>query len=82
MWKQIPICQRLCDFKQTMADLEVVILTKVSQTKKDKYLMTLLICNFFKKGTNELNHKTELQMWKTNLQFPGCKGGVNWKAWD
>ena len=47
-------------------DAMVVILSEVSQTKKDKYLMILLICDFFKKGTNELNHKTELQMWKTN----------------
>ena len=44
--------------------------------------MTLLICDFFKKGTNEVNYKTELQTWKTNLQFPGGKGGVNWKAGD
>ena len=44
--------------------------------------MTLLICDFFKKGTNELNYKTELEMWEINLQFPGGKGGVNWKAGD
>lgn len=44
--------------------------------------MALLICDFFKKGTNELNYKTELQMWKTNLRFPGGKGGVNWKPGD
>lgn len=63
-------------------DLEVVIWNEVRQTKKDKYLITLLTCDFFKKGTNELNYKTELQMWKTNLQFPGGKGGVNWRAGD
>lgn len=60
-------------------DLEFVIMSEVSQRKTN---MTLLICDFFKKGTNELNYKTELEMWKINLQFPGGKGGVNWKAGD
>ena len=60
-------------------DLEFVIMSEVSQIKTN---MTLLICDFFKKGTNELNYKTELEMWKINLQFPGGKGGVNWKAGD
>ena len=38
-------------------DLEIVIL---SQTKKDKYHMISLICGTYKKDTNELIYKTEI----------------------
>ena len=31
-------------FSATWIDLEIVILTEVSQTEKEKYHMTLLIC--------------------------------------
>ena len=31
-------------FSATWTDLEIVILTEVSQTEKEKYHMTLLIC--------------------------------------
>ena len=63
-------------FAATWMDLEIVTLSEVSQTEKDKY-MTLLICGIFKKGTNELIYKTEIepQMQKTNLWLPGGKGG-------
>ena len=42
-------------------DLEIVILSEVSQTEKDKYHMILLICGIHKKGTNELIYKTEIE---------------------
>ena len=53
-------------------DLEIVRLSEVSLTEKDKYLMTLLICRTLKKknhGTNQPISKTEIdsQMQKTNL---------------
>ena len=45
----------------TWMDLEIVILSEVSQTEKDKYHMISLICGIKKtKGTNELIYKTEI----------------------
>ena len=42
----------------TWMDLEIVILSEVSQTEKDKYHMISLICGIKKtKGTNELIYK-------------------------
>ena len=42
-------------------DLEIVILSEVNQTQKDKYHMTSLIYGIIKKtGTNELICKTEV----------------------
>ena len=40
-------------------DLEIIILSEVSQTKKDKYRMTSLIGGILKNDTNELIYKTE-----------------------
>ena len=64
-------------FAATWMDLEIMILSEVNQTEKDKYHMILLICGIFKKNdTNELIYKTEtdLQISKTNLWLPGRKG--------
>ena len=61
-------------------DLEIIILSKVSQTEKDKYHMVSLICGIKKKkkkkGTNEFISKTERdsQTQKTNLWLPKGKG--------
>ena len=66
----------------TWMDLQIVILSEVSQTEKDKYHMILLICGILKKGKNELIYETEieLQMQKTNLWLQGVRGGrINWK---
>ena len=46
-------------FAATWMDLEIIILSEVSQTQEDKYYMILLICGILKKGTNEHTHKTE-----------------------
>ena len=35
---------KIMPFAPTWADLEIVILSKVSQTEKAKYFMTLLVC--------------------------------------
>ena len=44
----------------TWMDLEIVILSEVSQTEKEKYQMTSLICGIFKKNdANEFTYKTE-----------------------
>ena len=41
-------------------DLEMVILSEVNQTQKDKYHMISFICGI-KEGTNELIYKTEVE---------------------
>ena len=46
-------------FAATWMDLEIIILSEVSQTQKDKYHMILLICGILKNGTNEPIYKTE-----------------------
>ena len=46
-------------FAATWMDLEMIILSEVSQTEKDKYHMISLICGIFKNDTNELIDKTE-----------------------
>ena len=45
-------------FAATWMDLEIVILSEVSQRK---YRMISLICGIFKNGTNELIYKTEIK---------------------
>ena len=44
-------------------DLEIIILSGVNQTEKDKYRMIPLICGIFKKktSTNEPFYKTEIE---------------------
>ena len=48
-------------FAVTWMDLELVILSEVSQTEKDKYHMISLICGIQKNGTNEPIYKTEIE---------------------
>ena len=48
-------------FAATRVDLEIVILSEISQTEKDKYHMISLICGIEKNGTNELIYKTETE---------------------
>ena len=45
-------------FAATWMDLEIIILSEISQKEKDKY-MILLICGILKNGTNELIYKIE-----------------------
>ena len=45
----------------TWMDLEIVILSEVSQTQKDKHRMISLTCGIYKKGTNERIYKTEVE---------------------
>ena len=40
-------------------DLEIIILSEVSQTEKHKYHMISLKCRILKNDTNELIYKTE-----------------------
>ena len=48
-------------FAATWMDPEIVILSEVSQTEKDKYMISF-ICGMFLKGTNELIYKTEIEL--------------------
>ena len=64
-------------FTTTWMDLEIIILSEVSQTEEDKYHMISLICGILKKkDTNELIYRTETdsQTSKTNLWLPEGKG--------
>ena len=48
-------------FAAMWMELEIIILSKISQTKKDEYHMISLPCGIFKKNdTNELIYKTEI----------------------
>ena len=53
--------KRMMPFVATQMDLEIIILSKVSQKEKDKYYMTLLICDIQINGTNEPIYKTEIE---------------------
>ena len=43
----------------TWMDLEIIILSEVSQIEKDKYHMVSLICGILKNDVNELIYKTK-----------------------
>ena len=49
---------KIMPFTAIWMDLEIVILSEVSQTQKDKYHISL-ICGILKNDTNELIYKTE-----------------------
>ena len=57
-------------------DLEIIILSKVSQTEKGKYQMIQLICGILKKNdTNELKNRltdTENKLMVTKGERGGC----------
>ena len=57
-------------------DLEIIILSEVSQTDKEKCHMISHICGIQKNDINELIYKTETdaQTQKTNLWLPKGKG--------
>ena len=41
-------------------ELDIIILSEVSQKEKDKYNMISLLCSILKNDTNELIYKTEM----------------------
>ena len=59
-------------FAATWMDLEMIIISEVSQTEKDKHHMISIICGLLKNDTNELIYKTETdsQTQRTDLWFP------------
>ena len=52
---------KIMPFAVTWMDLEIVILSEVSQTEKDKYHMISFRCGILKNGANELINKTEIE---------------------
>ena len=65
-------------FAATWMDLEIIILSEVKQTEKDKYHDMIYMWNL-KSDANELIYKTEIesQMQKTNLLLPSERGRNN-----
>ena len=74
-------------FAETWEDLEIIILSEVSQIEKDKYML-LLICGTQKNGTDEPVCRAEIEtpMQRTNIWTPRGEsgeevggGGMNWE---
>ena len=67
--------KEIMSFAATWMDLEITILSELSQTEKDKYHMVSLMWNLIKNDTNELIYKTETdsQISKSNLWLPKGK---------
>ena len=71
-------------FAATWMDLEMIILSGVSQTEKYKYYMISFIYGFFKNSTNELTTKQkQTYREKTNLGLPkGERGRDKLGGWN
>ena len=67
-------------FAATCMDIEIIILSEVSQTVTHKHQMLSLICGTLKKGYNELICRTETDSQTLkNLWLSkeiGCRGGI------
>ena len=68
-------------FAATWMDLEIVILSEVSQTQKDEYHMISLICGILKMVQMNLftkqSHRCRKQTY--GYQWGKSGGGINWK---
>ena len=64
-------------FAATWMDLEMIILSEVSQTEKNKQHIISLTCGIKNNDTNELNYKAEIdsQTQKTNMVTKGDSRG-------
>ena len=62
-------------FVVTQINLEIITLSEVSQTRKDKYMIALTCGIFLKNDTIELLYKTEIepQTENTSLWLPKVK---------
>ena len=67
-------------FVATWIDLEIIILSEISQKEKDKYHMISHIWNL-KYNTNELIYETETGTWKIGIDNTGCqRKGKEWEV--
>ena len=68
-------------FAATWMNLDIIILSEISQTEKDKHYMISLTCGILKNSTNELIYKigTESQTRKQiyGYQRGRGRGGIN-----
>ena len=61
-WNITPIKRsEIMSFSATWMDLEIIILSELSQTEKNKYIVSLT-CRIFKNSKNELSYKIETDM--------------------
>ena len=71
---------KIIPFAITGMDLEIVILSEISQKEKKKtYCVTYMW--ILKYDTNELIYETDSQTWGTDLWLPrvGAGGGSDWE---
>ena len=70
-------------FAAAWMQVEIIMLSEVSQKEKDKYRKIITFVWNLKYGINEPIYKTETdsQTQKTDLWLPrrGLQGGMNWK---
>ena len=71
-------------FESTGMNLEIVILSEVSQEEKDKISYDIIYMWNLKNYTNELIYKieTDSQIWKTSLRLSQGKGRDKSGVWD
>ena len=71
-------------FAATWLDPEIIILSEVIPTEKDKYRMKSPICRIFKNDTNGLIYKTQTgsQMYKSTYGYQRGKGRDRLGVWD
>ena len=65
----------------TWMGLEIIILSEVSQTEKDKYMISLIRGIIKNKDTNEFIYNTETDSLtqRMNLWLLGVGGGIDWE---
>ena len=65
---------KIMPFAATWMDLEIIILSEISQTEKDKYHMISLICGI--QNMTQMNLSTkQKQTHRHREQTSGCQGG-------
>ena len=67
-------------FAATWMDLEIFLLSEVSQTEEEKYHMTSIVCGNLKRNeTNELIYKTDSENELMVSRREECKGEIVWE---
>ena len=67
-------------FAEMWIDLEIVILSEVSQEEKNRYQIISLMCGILENDTDNLFAKRNRQMWRTNLWISrGVLGRMGWE---